>query len=128
MHFASLSLQQGPDVESTMQYLCSNNVAVPPGQVVYTGLLNTQGGYQTDCTVSRLSDTKYLLVAPSAQATHVAMWVERHLPSSIKLTDVTSRYCVLALMGPRSRDILKLATRTNVHNDSFPFATVQVIK
>ncbi len=64
---------QGPDAESAMQRLCSNNVAVPPGTVVYTGLLNTQGGYQTDCTVSRLSADKYLLIAPSAQV--ISSWL-----------------------------------------------------
>ena len=119
-------LLKGPDVESTMQYLCFNNVAVPPGQVVYTGLLNSHGGYQTDCTISRLSDTKYLLVAPSAQSTHIAKWVDCHLPSSIQLADVTSQYCILALIGPRSREVLKLATKVKLDNENFPYGTVQV--
>ena len=125
IYFDYFSLK-GPDVESTMQYLCSNNVAVPPGQVIYTGLLNAQGGYQTDCTISRLSDTKYLLVAPSAQSTHITKWVDCHLPSSIQLADVTSQYCILALIGPRSREVLKLATKAKLDNENFPYATVQV--
>ncbi len=32
---------------------------VPISQVVYTGMLNTQGGYQSDCTVTRLEEEKY---------------------------------------------------------------------
>ena len=50
-----LSFPQGPDAESLMQQLCANNMAVQPGQVVYTGMLNTRGGFQTDCTITRLS-------------------------------------------------------------------------
>ena len=45
-------------MESVMQWLCANNVSVEPGQVVYTGMLNSRGGFQTDCTVTRLSKNK----------------------------------------------------------------------
>lgn len=44
---------------NVLQRICSNNVEVPVGQVVYTGMLNSQGGYQTDCTVTRLQEKKY---------------------------------------------------------------------
>ncbi|XP_064388313.1 pyruvate dehydrogenase phosphatase regulatory subunit, mitochondrial-like isoform X2 [Halichondria panicea] len=124
--FAKFEIE-GPDAESAMQQLCSNNVAVPPGTVVYTGLLNTQGGYQTDCTVSRLSADKYLLIAPSAQVTHVAKWVKKHLPSTVRLTDITAKYSVLALMGPKSREMLEQVTRVPLDNQHFPFSTVQTI-
>ena len=53
-----MSLLQGPDAEAALQRLCSNNMAVAPGSIVYTGMLNQQGGYQTDCTVTRLSQNK----------------------------------------------------------------------
>src|ERR1043165_3944697 len=46
---------QGPDAESALQHLCANDVAVPPGTTVYTGLLNARGTYESDLTVARLS-------------------------------------------------------------------------
>ena len=49
---------QGSEAEEVMQQLCGNNMAMQPGQVVYTGMLNTRGGFQTDCTVIRLSKNK----------------------------------------------------------------------
>ena len=49
---------KGIDAESALQRLCSNNVAVPPGKIVYTGMLNGHGGFQTDCTVTRLTQDK----------------------------------------------------------------------
>ena len=33
-------LMQGRDAESTLQHLCANDIAVPVGRTVYTGLLN----------------------------------------------------------------------------------------
>ena len=54
----NISPFQGQDAESAMQRLCANNMAVEPGQVVYTGMLNGRGGFQTDCTVTRLGKDK----------------------------------------------------------------------
>ena len=48
-----------------MQKLCTNNMAVAPGSIVYTGMLNRQGGYQTDCTVTRLSQNKLVFFSPT---------------------------------------------------------------
>lgn len=49
---------KGKDVVSALQRVCANNVDVPVSQVVYTGMLNNQGGYQTDCTVTRLGENR----------------------------------------------------------------------
>lgn len=47
---------KGSGALSALQRVCANNVDVPVSQVVYTGMLNNQGGYQTDCTVTRLGE------------------------------------------------------------------------
>ena len=49
---------QGDGVVESMQMLCSNNVDVPVGKIVYTGMLNERGGYETDCTVTRTAPNK----------------------------------------------------------------------
>ena len=56
-------LVTGPDAEAALQWLCTNDVAVPPGRTVYTGMLNDRGTYESDITVTRLSATEFLLVA-----------------------------------------------------------------
>jgi glycine cleavage system aminomethyltransferase T len=38
----------------------------PPGRVVYTQMLNARGGIESDLTVTRLSETAFLLVVPGA--------------------------------------------------------------
>lgn len=37
------------------------------GTIVYTGMLNAAGGFETDVTVSRLSRDRYFVVSPTSQ-------------------------------------------------------------
>jgi 4-methylaminobutanoate oxidase (formaldehyde-forming) len=117
----------GPDAESDLQWLCTADVAVPPGRVVYTGLLNARGTYESDLTVTRLSPTEFLLVSSSATTERDQDHLRRHLPhgSSTAVVDVTSAYAVLGVMGPRSRDLLSHLTRADLVD--FPFATSREI-
>lgn len=48
-------LVQGPDAEAVLQRICANDVAVPPGRIVYTQWLNGRGGIEADLTVTRLN-------------------------------------------------------------------------
>src|SRR4051812_12028096 len=121
-------LVQGRDAEAALQRLCANDVAVPVGQTVYTGLLNARGTYESDLTIARLAPDRFLLVTGTAQATRDADWIRRHLgEANATLTDVTSAYAVIAVMGPRARDLLSRLTKTPLDNVAFPFGTIREI-
>jgi len=117
----------GPEAEADLQWLCTADVAVAPGRVVYTGLLNSRGTYESDLTVTRLSATEYLLVSSSATTERDQDHLRRHLPagSSTQVVDLTSSYAVLGVMGPSSRTLLSRLTRADL--DDFPFATSREI-
>jgi len=122
-------LVQGPDVVSVLQRLCANDVDVPPGRIVYTQMLNRHGGIECDLTVSRLADDIYMIVTIAASATHDADWIRRGIGGSrVTLTDATSSYTVLGVMGPRSRELLAGLTSTDLSNPAFPFATTREIE
>jgi heterotetrameric sarcosine oxidase gamma subunit len=126
--FAKL-LVQGRDAAAALNRICAAEVDVEVGRSVYTGLLNARGGYESDLTVMRLAADRFLLVTGSAQAVHDADWIRKNIAADahVTLTDVTSAYAVLALMGPKSRDILARVTSVDLSNDSFPFATIREI-
>ena len=93
-----------------MQRLCCADVS-DLNRAVYTGMLNERGGYETDCTVTRLGESEFLVVSPTAQATRDADWIRRNIENwnmndTTTVRDISSSMCVLALMGPRSRDLL----------------------
>ena len=126
--FAKFELH-GRDAERALQWICANDVAKAPGSLTYTQMLNARGGIECDLTVARLSEHAYYIVTGTGFAIHDAAWIRRNIPRDCDavLTDVTSSYGVLALMGPRARDVLALATDANLANAAFPFATWQEI-
>jgi 4-methylaminobutanoate oxidase (formaldehyde-forming) len=122
-------LLQGPDAEAALQRLCANDVAVKPGRIVYTAMLNARGGIESDLTVTRLAADSYLIVTGAAQAVRDADWIRRNMPEGARawLTDVTSAFATLSVMGPRSRELLSRLTDDDMSNAGFPFATSREI-
>jgi 4-methylaminobutanoate oxidase (formaldehyde-forming) len=122
-------LIQGRDAEAALQRLCANDVAIPVGRTVYTGLLNARGTYESDVTLARLARDRFLLITGSAQVTRDADWITRNAPDDrhFTLTDVTGAWTVLSVMGPNSRTLLQQVSRTDFSNAAFPFATIREI-
>ncbi|MBL8665070.1 MAG: FAD-dependent oxidoreductase, partial [Candidatus Odyssella sp.] len=122
-------LLEGRDAEAVLQRLCANDMAVPPGRMVYTGMLNARGGYETDLTCTRLAADRYLIVTGTAQTVRDADWIRRNIPADARavLTDVGSAYAVLSVMGPRSRDLLARLSAADFSNAAFPFATMRPV-
>jgi 4-methylaminobutanoate oxidase (formaldehyde-forming) len=116
-------LMVGRDAEKAMSWICANEVAKPPGHLVYTQMLNAKGGIECDLTVARLADGRYYIVTGTGFATHDFDWITRQIPAGLdaQLVDVTSAYAVLALMGPNARHLLARLTRDDVSNAAFPF-------
>ena len=121
---------EGPDAEDVLQYICANDVAVEVGGIVYTQWLNQRGGIEADLTVTRLSETAYLIVTPGATVVRDLAWLERQMPKDAQsiVTDVTSMEAVICVMGPRSRDLLATLTTVSLSNEDFPFGTAQPIE
>jgi 4-methylaminobutanoate oxidase (formaldehyde-forming) len=122
-------LVQGADAEAELNRLCANDIAVPVGQSVYTGLFNARGGYESDVTVARLSPTEFLILTGTAQAVRDADWIRRNLREGARatLTDVTSSHSVLAVMGPNAPALLKRVTSAPLESTDFPFGAIRPI-
>ena len=121
--FAKFQLT-GRDAERALSWICANDVAKPVGSLVYTQLLNARGGIECDLTVARLAADQYYIVTGTGFATHDFDWISRQIPHECdaRLTDVTSAFAVLALMGPRARQVLETLTRDDISHAAFPFA------
>jgi sarcosine dehydrogenase len=122
-------LVQGRDAEMALQLLSANDIAVPVGRTVYTGLLNERGTYESDLTLARLGRDKFMVITGSAQVTRDADWISRHMPQDahVTLTDVTGAWTVLSVMGPNSRKLLQVVSKADFSNEAFPFATIREI-
>lgn len=47
---------KGKEVVDALQYLCSNDVDVPIGSIIHTGIQNERGGYENDCSLVRITE------------------------------------------------------------------------
>ena len=120
---------EGRDAEAALNRLCTNDVAVPEGRLVYTQWLNDQGGIEADLTITRESETRFLVVTACAAQTRDFAWLRRGLErfDRVVAVDVSSAYAVLAVMGPRSRELLQGLTSDDLSDAGFPFGTSRVI-
>ena len=120
---------EGEDAERFLNYLCGANLSVDIGKIVYTQFLNSKGGIEADVTVTRLSETIYLIVTPAATRLADETWLRRNQKDyNVVITDFTAAEGVLALMGPNSRALLSSVSPNNFDNEINPFGTAQVIE
>ena len=122
-------LIKGADAERLLQWLCTANLAVPVGSVIYAGALNARGTYEADVTVTRVAHDEFLWVTGSASVARDAAWISRHREPDmqVEVVDVSSAYAVIGLMGPKSRDLLATLSRADVSNEGFAFSTSKLI-
>ena len=72
------------------------------GKIVYTQFLNRAGGIEADVTVTRLSETAYLIVTPAITRSADETWLRRHLRDEfVVITDVTAAEAVIAVRRVR---------------------------
>ena len=121
---------EGPDAEKYLNHVCGNDVAVPNDKIVYTQFLNEMGGIEADVTVTRLSDTAYIIVTPAATVQRELYWLNRHKGDhNVVILDVTSGEGVLAVMGPNARKVLEIAApHHDWSNDNHPFGQAKDIE
>ncbi len=122
-------LLQGRDAERVAQTIFAGDMAVEPGSIVYTAMLNERGGFESDLTVTRTGDEEYLIVTAGSTARRDFGWIRKRVPDGAHafLTDVSSGSAVLGLMGPNSRVLLSEITDADVSNEAFPYLTSRVI-
>jgi glycine cleavage system aminomethyltransferase T/glycine/D-amino acid oxidase-like deaminating enzyme len=124
--FAKLEVA-GPGALGFLERVCANRIDRPVGSIVYTQLLDPRGGIQADLTVTRISESSFMLVTGTAVGNHDAAWLRSHLPDdgSVMLRDITAGRVCFGLWGPRARDILASLTHDDISDAAFPFLTAR---
>jgi len=115
---------EGADSARALEWICANRIDRPVGSVIYTQLLNSRGGIESDLTVTRLAPDRFYLVTGTGFVTHDFHWIRRNLPERLDatITDQTDRYAVLSVMGPHSRELLGRVASDSVDDNALPFA------
>ncbi|MFZ3581641.1 GcvT family protein [Loktanella sp. DJP18] len=117
---------EGRDACAFLSHICGGQMDVARGRIVYTQFLNTQAGIEADVTVTRLSETAYLVVTPAIARLNDQTWMLRHAGDfSVVITNMTAAEGVLAVMGPRARDLMRAVSPDAV---DAPFGTAHEVE
>ena len=120
---------EGRDAEAVMNKICGGDMSVPAGRIVYTQFLNKNGGIEADVTVTRLSETAYLVVTPAATRLADETWLRRHAGNAnVVVTDMTSSEAVIAVMGPNARALMQAVSPDDWSNEAHPFGLARDIE
>ncbi|MBN9067934.1 MAG: GcvT family protein [Rhizobiales bacterium] len=120
---------EGRDALAFLQRLCANDLDVPAGRIVYTQMLNERGGIESDLTVTRLSETAFLLIVPGATLQRDLAWLRKHLRDEFAVvTDISAAEAVLCLMGPNARKLIQKVSPNDFSNEAHPFGTAKEIE
>ncbi len=117
---------EGPGVVEWLNRVCASELDRPVGRILYTTVLDHDGGCVCDLTVTRLADERYLLVTGGGSGPRDVAWLRSELPEgdSVRLRDVSSSLGVLGLWGPRAGELLARLTPDDL---SFPYLAAREI-
>ncbi len=119
---------QGPDSGILLDRLYTNMMStLKTGMIRYGVMCRPDGMVFDDGTVLRVADDHFLVTTTTGNAAAVLDWMEEWLQTEwpdlrVHCTSVTEQWATVALVGPRSREVLGgLAPQLAVDADNFPF-------
>ncbi|CAN5478219.1 FAD-dependent oxidoreductase [soil metagenome] len=121
---------RGRGAAKFVNYLCSNQMDKPVGQVVYTSWLTPSGGLRRDLTVARLAEDRFWMFVGEGTLPMDIAWVNQFAPTdgSVFISDVSNNLTALGLWGPNARKVLSKVTNADVSNEGFPYFTSRWIE
>jgi len=101
---------EGPAAGSTLNALVTNDVGtLPVGRALYTVACNAQGTILDDLIVYHLAEQRYLVVCNASNLPKMREHFERQVAAhdgACTFSDRSDETALLALQGPRSREVL----------------------
>ncbi|WP_320200048.1 GcvT family protein [Agrobacterium sp. rho-13.3] len=122
--FAKMEVS-GPGARTWLDSILANAIPKKRGRIALTHLLTKDGGVKAEFTVYEWAPGRFYLVSAGGLENHDHDVLRRLAPTdgTVTLQPITQKYGVLALAGPKSRDLLKKLTRTSLDNKDFPWLT-----
>jgi sarcosine oxidase subunit alpha len=123
---------RGPDAVWFLEKLYANAIgSLPVGKARYSVMCRLDGSVLDDGLVMRTGDQRFFITASTGHAAAVVDWMEEWLQTEwperrVFVTSLTEELSTVAIVGPRSRDLLqKLAPDLEVSKSAFPFLAVK---
>jgi 4-methylaminobutanoate oxidase (formaldehyde-forming) len=121
--FGKIDLR-GRGALALLERAAGNRIDRPVGSVVYTQLLEKNGGIAADVTVTRLAEDHFRVVTGAGYVNSDLGWLrmqQRDGDAPVDLRETTDELSVIGLWGPNARDVLERVTEADVSEEGFPF-------
>jgi glycine cleavage system T protein len=122
---------RGPGALRLLERVAGNLIDRPAGSVVYTQLLEANGGIAADVTVTRLAEQHFRVVTGAGYVNSDLGWLRMQLrdgDGEVELRETTDELCVIGMWGPNAREVLERVTDGDVSEAAFPFMQAQQIR
>jgi sarcosine oxidase, subunit alpha len=123
---------QGADAADFLNWMYTNAWSkLKVGSCRYGLMLGEDGMVFDDGVTTRLADDHFFMTTTTGGAARVLAWMERWLQTEwphmrVRLTSVTDQWATAAVVGPKSRDVLKAVVQgIDFSAEAFPHMTMQ---
>jgi aminomethyltransferase len=119
---------KGEGALSLLQKITTNDVAkLAVGQAQYSCMPNGQGGIVDDLIIYKYEEEKYLAVVNAANMQKDWDWMNKQNSFGAELEDASDTMSLIALQGPKAKQILQTITEYNLDSiGGFSFAVSNV--
>ena len=119
----------GPGAEAWLNKMSCQKAPVAEGRITLAPMLDKDGAFKSDMTITKLAENDYLCVTASVGKRHDQHWMMSNIPpdGSVQMMDITYRYGCFVLAGPKSRDLLAKVAYGDVSDEALPFSTSKEI-
>ena len=119
----------GTDAASLLGRLSANRLPTTDGGIRLVHMLTDLGGIECEMTVTRLAHDRYYLNSAIGGTTHDQDWLVQHVVGGedVTVADVTDVTAILAVTGPRARDVLATCTDADLSSAAFPWLNAREV-
>ena len=120
----------GRDSCKTLQHICSADIDVEPGRMVYTHWLDEKAGIEADLTVFRLDKNRFHIITGPATKRRDWNWLCRHISeeSDVRATDLDSASAMIGVFGPHARVLLEAVSGASLSESNFAPGAVKSLE
>ena len=111
---------KGPNALNLIQKVSSNDASkLFPGRAQYSCLPNDQGGIVDDLLIYMLKEEEYLLVVNASNIEKDWNWIAKHNSYGVEMLNVSDDWSLLAVQGPKAKEVLQQLTEVNLDEVSY---------
>ncbi len=114
-----------------LERVAGNLIDRPVGSVVYTQLLERDGGIAADVTITRIAPDHFRLVTGAGYVNSDLGWLHMQVSDvdpAVVLRESSDELSVIGMWGPRAREVLERVTPDDVSEAAFPFMHARTIR